>query len=411
MRAFYLTLKDLLQIVRDWRAATLLLIMPIAFTLLFGVAFGGFNNDESQDQRLPVAYVDLDNSQPSQLFLNLLLDSEVIRIVETQDDPADLETKVNEGEFAAAIMVPEDYGSQLASGTIQPVILYTAAGDQSAFTVSNEIEGIIRRLNVAALTATLSTDTYEEQDGFGSELDRRNYYEEALTTSAKAWELPPVRLATSQTGTNLQSNETTAETEAANAFSQTSPGMMAQFAIAGLMGAAAVIVLERKNRALHRLLTTPITRAEIFLGHYLAMFVMIFVQLMILMLFGQFALQLNYFGQPLASLLLVTTTALFAASLGLLIGAVAKNEDQVAVFSLIPMFILAGLGGAWVPLEITPENFQRIARLTPVAFVIDGFQDIIVRGQGLEAVWLSAVVLLGYAGILFVLAIWRFRFD
>jgi ABC-2 type transport system permease protein len=81
------------------------------------------------------------------------------------------------------------------------------------------------------------------------------------------------------------------------------------------------------------------------------------------------------------------------------------------VFALIPMFILAGLGGAWVPLEITPENFQRIARLTPVAWIIDGFQDIIIRGQGVEAVWLSAVVLLAYAAVLFALAIWRFRFD
>ena len=108
---------------------------------------------------------------------------------------------------------------------------------------------------------------------------------------------------------------------------------------------------------------------------------------------------------------MVTTTALFAASLGLLIGALAKNEDQVNIFALIPMFVLAGLGGAWGPLEITPENFQQIARLTPVAWIIDGFQDIIIRGQGLEAVWLSSVVLLGYAGILFVFAIWRFRFE
>ncbi len=411
MRAFYLTLKDLLQIIRDWRAAFFLVIMPIAFTLLFGVAFGGFSNDDSQDQSLPVAYVDLDNSQSSQLLLNLLLDSEVIRIVETQDDSAELETKVNEGELAAAIMVPEDFGARLASGAALPVTLLTAAGDQSGFTISNEVGGVIKRLNMAVLTASLGTDIYEEQVGFDSDLDRQSYYEEALASSAGAWEQPPVNLATTQTGVGAPASDTSEEVAAANVFSQTSPGMMAQFAIAGLMGAATVIVLERKNRALHRLLTTPITRAEIFLGHFLAMFVMIFVQLLILMLFGQIALQLNYFGQPLASFLIVTTTSLFAASLGLLIGAIAKNEDQVAVFALIPMFILAGLGGAWVPLEITPENFQRIARLTPVAWIIDGFQDIIIRGQGLEAVWLSAVVLLGYATVLVVLAIWRFRFD
>ena len=33
MRVIDITLKDLTQIVRDWRAATFLLAMPIAFTL------------------------------------------------------------------------------------------------------------------------------------------------------------------------------------------------------------------------------------------------------------------------------------------------------------------------------------------------------------------------------------------
>lgn len=411
MRAFYLTQKDLLQIIRDWRTAFFLLVMPIAFTLLFGVAFGGVNNDEAQDPRLPVAFVNLDQSQSSQLLTDLLLDSDVIRIFEVEDEPEELETKINEGEYAAAILIPEDYGTQWITGIAAPLTLYTSGTDQSGFAISTEVEGLIKRLEVASLTASLGTNIFEEQSSFDNEEDRRAYFEEALISSAEAWVEPPVNLITNETGNLVQSDASAEEEATANAFSQTSPGMMAQFAIAGLMGAAAVIVLERKNRSLHRLLTTPITRAEILLGHYLAMFVMIFVQLLILMLFGQIALQLNYFAEPLASLAMVITTALFAASLGLLIGAIAKNEDQVTVFALIPMFILAGLGGAWVPLEITPENFQRIARLTPVAWIIDGFQDIIIRGQGLEAVWLSGAILIGYAFVLIFLAIWRFRFD
>ena len=33
------------------------------------------------------------------------------------------------------------------------------------------------------------------------------------------------------------------------------------------------------------------------------------------------------------------------------------------------------------------------------------------RGMGLEAVWLPAGILLGYAAICFVLATWRFKFE
>jgi ABC-2 type transport system permease protein len=75
------------------------------------------------------------------------------------------------------------------------------------------------------------------------------------------------------------------------------------------------------------------------------------------------------------------------------------------------MFILSALGGAWVPLEFTPQSYQRIAFLTPVAWVMDGYKDILVRGQGLEAVSPALLALLAYAVVLLGLAVWRFRID
>ena len=135
------------------------------------------------------------------------------------------------------------------------------------------------------------------------------------------------------------------------------------------------------------------------------------VQLTVLIIFGQLLLDLNYLGSPLATLVLILFTALFTASLGLLIGAIAKSEDQVVVFTLIPMFILAAMGGAWVPLEITPESFQTVAYFTPLAWIVDGFKDITVRGQGIEAILPAALVLSAYTAVVLALAVWRFRFE
>ena len=81
------------------------------------------------------------------------------------------------------------------------------------------------------------------------------------------------------------------------------------------------------------------------------------------------------------------------------------------VFALIPMFVLSGLGGAWVPLEIMPDGFQQIARVTPLAFVVEGFQDIIIRDLGLEAVLLNITVLIAYSLVFFAIAAWRFRYE
>jgi ABC-type multidrug transport system permease subunit len=187
--------------------------------------------------------------------------------------------------------------------------------------------------------------------------------------------------------------------------------MLAQFAIAGLIGAAGILVDEKKTKSVQRLLTTNMSKGQILAGHFLAMFVMIFLQLSVLILFGQLVLDLPYFSQPATTLALTLVTAIFTASLGMLIGAVSRSDEQVVVLSLVPMFVLSALGGAWVPLEFTPETYQRVAFLTPVAWVMDGYKDILVRGQGLEAVSPALLALLIYAAVLLAVAVWRFRFD
>lgn len=405
MRMLDLAYKDLLQIVRDWRAAVFLVLLPVAFTIMFGFAFGGFGGPEEGDPRLPVGYVDQDGGALSPYLLALLANSSVIRL-ESQEAGADLGQQVADEELAGAVIVPAGFSQGLTGGQPIPLQVIVDSGSSAGTAIEGEIRAAVLRLSSAVQTAQVSSQTYEQQVGFADSAAKQAYLDDALTRAVAAWGSPPLTVSVSRAGSAAEDMSS-----AENAFAQSSPGMMAQFAIAGLMGAAAILVLERKSGSLRRLLTTPISRTQILFGHFLAMFVMIFVQLLILALFGQLLLHLDYFGSPLATLLVMITTSLFAASLGLFIGALAKNEDQVVVFTLIPMFVLAGLGGAWVPLEVTPEAVQRIARLTPVAWTMEGFQNIIIRGLGLESVLPAAAVLTAYTLVFFGLAVWRFRFE
>jgi ABC-2 type transport system permease protein len=142
-------------------------------------------------------------------------------------------------------------------------------------------------------------------------------------------------------------------------------------------------------------------------GHYLAVFLLIFTQFAILITFGQLALKVDYLRVPMATLLVAFSAALCISGLGLLIGFLARTEDQTIIFSLIPMFVFAGLGGAWVPLEVTGETFRTIGHLTPVAWGMDGFENIVARGLGFQSVLLPAAALVGYAVMFFGLAVWR----
>ncbi len=403
MRVIHLALKDLYQIVRDWKAALFLLIMPIAFTVLLGFTFGGMGGGE-EDLRLPVAVLDRDESQLSVGLISLLETSPVLRRVDVDDAAA----AVADQDIVAAVIIPAGYGADVRDAEVSPalgVILDEATS--AGITARGEIQRLSTRLDSAARAARLSVEALAtaDQEQYDELAAQDAAFDAALNDALAAWSDPPITIAKSASGQ--------AETEQAspNAFAHTSAGIMVQFAIAGLIGASEVIVMERKSRTLQRMLTTTLSRAGIVGGHFLAMFVMVLAQLSVLVLFGQLVLDVGYFRAPLATALMVSTITFFVAALGMLIGAISRTLEHTVIYSMILMMVLSGMGGAWMPLEETSETFQTIGHLLPTAWAIDGLKNITMRGLGLHSVLLPAGILVGFGLACLVLAIWQFRVE
>jgi ABC-2 type transport system permease protein len=392
LRILDITLKDLVQLLRDRKIFLFLLIMPMAFTLLFGYAWGGFGGGEA-DPRLPVGYLDEDGSWVSEGLRGLLSDSEVIRLdMSSGLSQAELESLVADEKLAAAIIVPSGYGHDLLRNKGAKVIVMADTGLPAGMSVESEALTAVIHLDSAIRTAIVMERAAGERVPF------KYAYEEALA----GWEEPPIQVReTTSSAIADQGNGN-------QSLAHFAPGTMLQFAIAGLLTSAQVMVSERKSRSLQRMLTTATRRAYILLGHYLTIFSMIFGQFIALILFGQAILKINYQNSPQATVLVAFASALCIAALGLLIGVMAKSEEQAVVFSLIPMFILSGVGGAWVPLEVVGGTFQVIGHVSPVAWAMDAFKSITIRGLGVEAVMVPCAVLGGYAVVFFVLAMWRF---
>jgi len=380
---FIITGKDLTQLVRNKMTFLFLLIMPIAFTLLFGYAFGGFS-DASPDARLPVGYLDLDQSGSSRELFGLLDRSAVIRMDENQGrSAADLESLVSKKELAGAVVVPAGYEQALQTGNHIPLVVISDLGGSASTTIENEISRAASQMANSVLTARIIA----EAAGISSASTLRD---EIMT----AWQSPPITIRVTQRQMEIRN-------QAVMSLAHTAPGMMLQFAIASLLTSAQILVNERKSRSLQRMMTTKTARWQILAGHFLAIFAMLLMQFTILITFGQWVLGLDYMRIPLATLLVALASTACLAALGLLIGTLAKTDEQAIIFSIIPMFVFAGLGGAWVPLEFTGEVFKTIGHLTPVAWSMDGFQNIIARDLGIESVIVPSLALAGYAVLFF----------
>jgi ABC-2 type transport system permease protein len=393
IRIIDITLKDMLQMVRDHKIFMFLLVMPVIFTLLFGYAFGGFGGGSS-DSRLPVGYLAEDESWLAGELRSLLEGSDVIRLQEfAANRRSEMEKSVVDENLAAAIVVPAGYGRTILDGKNAKLILIGDTSTPVGTTVKSAVVTAANRLDSAVRTALILEAAAGDQVPFDYAFDQ----------TLAAWEQPPITVdETTSSAIEEQDNGNMS-------LAHTSPGMMLQFAIAGLLTSAQIIVTERKSRSLQRMLTTATRRVQILLGHLLAIFIIIFGQFLALIAFGQFLLNVNYLSNPLGTLLVAFTAALCIAALGLLIGALAKSEEQAIIFALIPMFVFAGLGGAWVPLEVTGPTFAAIGHVSPVAWAMDGFKNISVRGLGVESVLLPAAALVGYAILFFGIAAWRFQ--
>jgi ABC-2 type transport system permease protein len=114
-------------------------------------------------------------------------------------------------------------------------------------------------------------------------------------------------------------------------------------------------------------------------------------------------------GDPLAAGLLMISFALVASGAGLLMGALARTPQQSLALGLLVSLGFGALGGTMMPLDLFPETMRRLAHITPHAWGVDGFTELVRHGGGVIDILPPLGVLLGAAVTLMALASWRLR--
>jgi ABC-2 type transport system permease protein len=396
MRWFVIMGKDLSQALRDWKTAVFLLMMPLAFTVFFGLAAIG----SPKVPRLSIGWIDRDAG--GALGSALRAELAAAPVVQIQELGADgftaAEAKVRSGKLAALVEVPAGWSLALSRGGAAPLPVIADTGSASGRAAVEEIRAGAGRVLGSAAVARLSLEAANDA---GLTTSPESWLRNAFDAALEAWSKPRVTIDAATAGV----------LQVASGFTQASPGMMVQFAIFGLITSAMIIVLERKSGALRRLLTTPTSAVTIVGGHFTAMLAIVVAQEAILVLCGQLFFGVDYLRAPGATAVIAVALAAWAAALGLLIGALARTEQQVVAFSLAAMFIFSALGGAWFPLDVAGGSFARLGHLLPSAWAVTGLQNIVLRGEGIAAVMVPAGILLAWACGFAAIAVWRFRFE
>jgi ABC-type multidrug transport system permease subunit len=116
--------------------------------------------------------------------------------------------------------------------------------------------------------------------------------------------------------------------------------------------------------------------------------------------------------QPLWMQVVVACTSLAAMGLAMLIAGLAKTETQVAVYGVLLVLVLAGISGSLMPRDLMPEEMRRFSYITPHAWALDAYSQLLLNPSPEMAIVGQACLVLTAFGVGFLaLAWWLIRLE
>ena len=112
---------------------------------------------------------------------------------------------------------------------------------------------------------------------------------------------------------------------------------------------------------------------------------------------------------PTALLLLGGSASLAAIGFGILVALYARTAEQATSFSAAAIMIMAALGGVLVPKAVMPLFMQQVSVVSPLAWGLDGFLEVFVRGGSIRDVLPDAARLIAFSALCHGIA--RLRYE
>jgi len=326
--------------------------------------------------KVPVAIADLDGTPISRAVIERLRGDSNVRIQETTPDNA--AEQVRNGSMAAAIVLPKGFGKQATAG-------FSGGEKADVQLITDPAKPIEAQVVQGSLmqqaSAAVATAVYGPFAGDGSAPLK------VTTVSGAVKQVTWGAAAHRYSGFGLQ-------------------GLLF-FAVEAAVG----LSRERRQGIWKRLRSTPVPPGVFILSRGVSSTVMAFV--VILLIFGAGALlfKIRILGSSLGFLAVALSTALMAASFGLMFAAIGKTETQNRALAILAILVMLATGGAWFPLAQMPEWVQTIAKFLPVRWAVDGFDGATWRGQSLQELMTPVGILLLFSIAYSAVAVLRFRYS
>ena len=418
MRILGITIKDLQIFFRDRSNYIWVFVLPMVFIVLFTFVSVAAQNRPAEETAITVVVLDLDGGPGPQELIDRLSDTGEIKVEAL--DAAAVQERRSKDELVYLLTFPAGYSDAVTSGRPATLNLEKVGG------TDNEFESL--RLIVEGVAGDLSLETHIlESLVMVGEMQKaatdapllftvEQMQAQARSQFERSHTKPLVVISSSSPQTILERQKD--QTQDVSWAQSVVPGFTVLFVFMTAGLTALSIYEEKRVGSFRRLLAAPLSRFSVMVGKLSPNLLVVMIQIvalfaasiLILPLLGSGGVTLG--NDPLALVLLCLSMALCATALGLAISALARTESQISGGAQLFLWVTGLLGGCLVPLTLfNNPTLTAISRLVPQSWAIQGLQDLMVRGLGMQAVLPEIAALLAFSLVFFLVGAWRFDFD
>ncbi|MBK6506308.1 MAG: ABC transporter permease [Ignavibacteria bacterium] len=363
--------KEFLQFLRDPKMFAVVLVAPVIQLVFLGYAANRDLND------VKTCILDMDKSESSREFISGFEKSEYFSIIEYADNYTDIERRIDKGDALIAVVVPADFGKDLANGNSASVqVIFDGSDGNKASVAAGYVMSVASSYGGKVFVDRLERSGFKAPPAGSIVPVTRVWYNPNLTT--REFMLPSI------------------------------VGLVLIIITVNITSLA--IVKEREIGTLEQLLVTPVRPYQLIIGKLLPFTVIGLVAVTLVL-----AVMIFWFGIDVKGSipLLFFSSLVFMLStlgLGLFVSTISKTQQQAMVTSaflvIMPMIFLSGFA---FPIESMPKIIQYVTYIIPLKYFIVIIRGIVLKGLTMADLWQELGILFLIGLIILIFSSLRFK--
>jgi ABC-2 type transport system permease protein len=354
--------KEVRQIWRNKQLIILLTVAPMLQLVIYGFTL------DPEVHHLKMGVVDYANSAASQELISAFTENRIFTLEQLLFTEKELGRLVEEGKLTAGVVISPDFDRNLSIGKTADIQVIIDGVDANTAGIAT---GYVRQIVQQYSLQQSAIESYPVNPQFSF------LYNPGLSSS---WFFVP--------------------------------GVMGLvLSPISILTSAVTVIQEKDTGTLEQLMMTPANAWEILLAKLIPLFGLLMGEVFLGVGVGSLLFGIPFRGSLLLFCVLSGIYICVGIGIGIMLATISKSQQQVVLIAFFVNLPQVQLSGAIAPLETMPTFFRYLSLLNPLRHYISIIRGILIKGVGLEALWVNALVLVVFAVMILSVSIYKFRIS